>query len=97
SLTPMHFTRVRDFNFVLMFERAPMIPDWVTRLHSSNCKLSRDPAALPNAMSPLSDTMQHLRRHICFKLEQPLPTASMLASVTPRQEVMVNETNLCRP
>ncbi|WVZ19438.1 hypothetical protein V8G54_006760 [Vigna mungo] len=97
SLIPLHFRRVRYFNVVLMFERAPIIPNWVMLLHSSNCRLSRDLAALLNATKPLSDTKQHLRRNICFRWMQPLPMASMLASVIPRHEETVSDISFCRP
>jgi len=97
SLIPMHFTRLRAFNFAPQFERAPTIPDWLTLLHSSNCRLSRDPAALAKATNPLSDTKQHLRRHICFRFTDPLAIASRLTSVIPRHEVIVKDINFCKP
>ncbi|KAJ6331847.1 hypothetical protein OIU76_010268 [Salix suchowensis] len=97
SLIPMHFTRLRAFSFVPQFESAPTIPDWVILLHSSNCRLSRDPAALVKATNPLSDTKQHLRRHICFRFKEPFAIASRLTSVIPRHEVIVKDINFSKP
>ena len=97
SLTPMYFTRERDFNFILMFTRATIILVRVNLLHSSNSKFSRDTEALANATDPLSETKKHWQRHNYFRLMQPLPIASMHVLVNPLQEVTVSGTSFYRP
>uniref|UniRef100_A0A7C9DC15 Uncharacterized protein n=1 Tax=Opuntia streptacantha TaxID=393608 RepID=A0A7C9DC15_OPUST len=97
SLRPMHFTRERDLNFELQFERADTIPKSVTLLESSRCRLSSNSADMEKATNPLSDIKEHFRRKMCLRLEQPLPMASRLKSVTPKHESTVKETSVFKP